>query len=138
MDSEMNRVMREAERAANGRVSSFVEGLAERVGFHAHAGALFGDPVEKGGVTIVPVGKVRYGFGGGSGSDTSDESDRSKRDEGSGGGGGVMASPIGFIEVHDGFAEFKRISDPMSFVPLILASGFTAWVVLRGLRRLVR
>ena len=138
MDSEVSRVMREAEQAANGRASSFLEGLAERVGFHARAGAIFGDPVEKGGVTVIPVAKVRYGFGGGSGSDTTDEGDGSKHDEGFGGGGGVMASPLGFIEISDGSAEFKRIHDPMSSVPVILASAFAAWVVLRGLRRLLR
>ncbi len=138
MDSEVSRVMREAQQAANGRASSFLEGLAERVGFHAHARAIFGDPVEQGGVTIIPVAKVRYGFGGGSGSDTSDAGDGSKHDEGSGGGGGVMASPLGFIEISDGSAEFKRIHDPMSAVPVILASAFAAWVVLRGLRRLLR
>ena len=134
----MSRVMREAEQAANGRASNFLEGLASRLGLYARAGAVFGDPVEKGGITVVPVAKVRYGFGGGSGSDTKDEGDGSKHDEGSGGGGGLTASPLGFIEVHDGFAEFKRINDPMSLVPVILASGFTAWIVLRGLRRLVR
>ena len=138
MDSEVSRVMREAEQAANGRASSFLEGLAERVGFHAHAGAVFGDPVEQGGVTVIPVAKVRYGFGGGSGSDTSDKGDGSKQGEGAGGGGGAVASPLGFIEISGGSAEFKRIHDPMSSVPVILASAFTAWVVLRGLRRLLR
>ncbi|MEP7215786.1 MAG: spore germination protein GerW family protein, partial [Anaerolineaceae bacterium] len=99
---------------------------------------IFGDPVEKGGVTVIPVAKVRYGFGGGSGSDTSDKGDGSKHDEGAGGGGGVAASPLGFIEISDGTAKFKRTHDPASAVPVILASAFAAWVVLRGLRRLVR
>ena len=138
MDSELSRVMREAEQAAHGRAANFLEGLAERVGFGARASAVFGDPVEKGSVVVIPVAKVRYGFGGGSGSDTKDEGDGSKHDEGSGGGGGVMASPLGFIEIQDGSAEFKPIRDPMAVVPVILASAFAAWVVLRGLRRLVR
>lgn len=138
MDSELSRVMREAEQAATGRASSFLEGLAERLGFHARAGAVFGDPVEKGGVTVIPVAKIRYGFGGGSGSDTKDEGEGSKHDEGSGGGGGLTASPLGFIEVREDSAEFKPINDPMAAVPVILASAFAAWVVLRGLRRLVR
>lgn len=138
MDSEMSRVMREAEQAADGRASNFLEGLAERLGFHARTDAVFGDPVEKGSVTVIPVAKVRYGFGGGSGRDTKDKDDGSKQGEGSGGGGGVMASPLGFIELHDGSAEFKPIGDPMAAVPVILASAFAAWVVLRGMRRLLR
>lgn len=138
MDNEMSRVMREAEQAASGRTSGFLEGLAERLGLHARAAAVFGDPVQQGGVTVIPVAKVRYGFGGGSGSDTADADNGAKHDEGSGGGGGVIASPLGFIELSDGSARFKPIGDPMSAVPVILASAFAAWVVLRGLRRLLR
>ena len=102
------------------------------------SGATLSDTTETPAIPVIPVAKVRYGFGGGSGSDTSDEGGGSKHDEGFGGGGGVMASPLGFIEISDGSAEFKRIHDPMSSVPVILASAFAAWVVLRGLRRLVR
>lgn len=138
MNTETSRVIREAERAATGRTENFLEGLASRLGFNARAGAVFGDPVEKGNVTVIPVAKVRYGFGGGSGSDTKDTGAGEKRDEGSGGGGGLTASPVGFIEIRDGTAEFKPISDPMSSVPVILAAGATAWLVLRGLKAIFR
>jgi uncharacterized spore protein YtfJ len=138
MDNDLSRVMREAEEAASGRTSNFLEGVAERLGFSARAGAVFGEPVERGGVTVIPVAKVRYGFGGGSGTDTKDDDTKSKNAEGSGGGGGVSASPAGFIEIHDGFAEFKRISDWSSVVPLLLASAASAWLVLRGLKALFR
>ncbi|MBA4181189.1 MAG: hypothetical protein C0506_11425 [Anaerolinea sp.] len=134
----MSRVIREAEEAANGRAANFLEGLAARLGLSARAGAVFGDPVEKGSVTVIPVAKVRYGFGGGSGSDTKETGDGEKHDEGSGGGGGLSASPVGFIEIHDGFAEFKRINDPLASVPVILAGGAAAWLVLRGLRAVFR
>lgn len=138
MDNGLDRVMREAEEAARGRASSFLEGLAGRLGLTARAGAIFGDPIEKGGLTIIPVAKVRYGFGGGSGSGARDEGEGPEHGEGSGGGGGVSASPVGFIEIHDGFAEFKRINDWMSAVPVILASAVSAWLVLRGLRAIFR
>lgn len=138
MDSDLSRVMREAEEAAAGRTASFLEGIAERLGFSARAGAVFAEPVEKGGLVVIPVAKVRYGFGGGSGTKSNDEDDGLKQDEGSGGGGGVSASPAGFIEIHDGFAEFKRINDWMSAVPVILAAGASTWLVLRALKALFR
>jgi hypothetical protein len=60
-----------------------------------------------------------------------------KIDEGSG-GGGASASPIGFIEIQDGVAIFKRTHDPVSAVPVILASGFAAWLCLRGIKKIIR
>lgn len=138
MSDDLSRVLREAQAAASGRTDNFVEMLAERLGVHAATSAVFGSPVERDGVTVIPVGKIRWGFGGGSGRGIEEGSEHGDIGEGSGGGGGVMASPIGFIEIRDGFAEFKRTHDPMSAVPVILASGLTAWLCLRGLKKLVR
>jgi uncharacterized spore protein YtfJ len=137
MTDDLSRVLREAQEAAGGPGDSILEMLADRVGLRAGAHAIFGEPVEHDGVTVIPVGKVRWGFGGGSGRDSSDELDGSV-DEGSGGGGGAMASPLGFIEIRDGRAEFKRVHDPMTAVPVILAAAFAAWVALRGLKKLIR
>ena len=44
-----------------------VERLAELVGGAAGASSVFGAAVERDGVTIVPVARARWGFGGGSG-----------------------------------------------------------------------
>ncbi len=138
MPDDLSRVLREAQEAASGRGSEFVERLANRVGLQAGANAVFGDPVEREGVTVIPVAKVRWGFGGGSGRGIEEGSETGEIGEGSGGGGGVAASPLGFIEIRDGRAEFKRAHDPVSAVPVIIASGVAAWMCLRGLRKLVR
>ncbi len=138
MSDDVSRVLREAEMAANGRMDGFIEMLAEKVGARAAASAIFGQPVERDGVTVIPVGKVRWGFGGGSGRGIEEGSDTGEIGEGSGGGGGAMASPIGFIEIRDGHAEFKRTHDPVSAVPIIIASGFAAWLCLRGIKRIIR
>lgn len=136
MSDDLSRVLREAEQAANGRGANIVGLLADRVGLRAAASAVFGAPVERDGVTVIPVAKVRWGFGGGSGRGLDDES--GDVGEGSGGGGGAMASPIGFIEIQDGVAIFKRTSDPAAAVPIILAAGFSAWLCLRGIKRIIR
>lgn len=113
----------------------FLEGMAEKLGVHAKASAVFADPVERDGVTVIPVAKVRWGFGGGGGSG------RGRAGEtggGSGGGGGVMASPMGYIEIANGRARFRRITDPSAAVPLILAGGIIGLLFLRAVTRLVR
>ena len=137
MADDLSRVLREAQAAASGRGDDIVERLAEKVGLHAGSSAVFGDPIERDGVTVVPVAKVRWGFGGGSGRGIEEGSETGEIGEGSGGGGGVMASPLGFIEISDGEARFQRTSDPASAVPIIVASGVAAWLCLRGLRKLI-
>ncbi len=138
MDSETSRAMREAEEAAFGRIDDFVERLANRVGARANASAVFGEAVTRDDVTVIPVAKVRWGFGGGAGRGVDSKDVGKDSGEGSGGGGGLTASPLGYIEIVDGHADFKRIRDFGAFVPVILASAFAAWLSLRGLRALVR
>jgi len=138
MTDDLSRVLREAQEAASGGAANIVELLAEKVGLQAGAHAIFGDPVEHDGVTVIPVGKVKWGFGGGSGRDSVEDDIDGKVDEGSGGGGGAMASPLGFIEIRDGRAEFRKVGDPMSVVAIILASAAASWVVLRGLKKIIR
>ncbi|MGD9932876.1 MAG: hypothetical protein AB7T37_04080, partial [Dehalococcoidia bacterium] len=58
--------------------------------------------------------------------------------EGGGGGGGVAATPVGYIQVSGGNAEFVRIRDIPGLWPLVLASGAAAWMVFRGIRALVQ
>jgi uncharacterized spore protein YtfJ len=111
-------------------IDTFIERFAERLGVSAKAATVYADPVERNGVTVIPVAKVRYGFGGGRGSRA--------QEEGTGGGGGVHVSPIGYIELRDGGSEFKPISDPTSRVPVIIAGGLMGWLILRALRRLFR
>ena len=138
MSDDLSRVLREAQEAASGRGDDLIEMLANKVGLHAATSAVFGEPVEHDGVTVIPVAKVRWGFGGGSGRGIEEGSENGEIGEGSGGGGGVMASPLGFIEMRDGRADFRRTHDPVSAVPIILAAAAAAWVVLRGLRKIVR
>lgn len=92
--------------------------LVESLGGTASASAVFGDPVEKDGVTIVPVARVRYGVGGGGGRGGMGRKkkradDAAEQEVGYGHGGGVQAAPVGYIEISGGKAEYKRIVDPV-------------------------
>jgi uncharacterized spore protein YtfJ len=138
MTTDIESAMREAQSAISGPASGFIDRFARRMGAQANASAVFGTPVERSGVTVIPVARIRWGFGGGEGTGAKDLGDEANSGEGSGGGAGVMASPVGYIEIRDGSASFERIPDPSRLVPLIIASGFTAWLTLRGLRRLLR
>jgi uncharacterized spore protein YtfJ len=80
-----------------------VERLAERTSATARASAVFGEPVKRGDVKVIPVARARWAFGGGSGD--------SPEGSGAGGGGAGWVTPIGYIEVREDGVEFKRIPD---------------------------
>ena len=122
-----DQAMDKARQAAEG---GLVAELADRVGARAGVEAVFGAPVEQGGVTVVPVARLSWGFGGGGGAASGEA-----EGEGSGGGGGVMATPAGFIEIADGQAEFRPIGSPIS-PGYALAGALAFYLVMRGLRLL--
>jgi uncharacterized spore protein YtfJ len=104
---------------------TFVERLAKRVGENFGAATLFGEPVERGEVTVIPVARAAWGFGGGSGPEAAG---------GAGGGGGGASWPVGYIELRGSETRFRPIFD---LRPLILAaaSGLAAGLVASARRR---
>jgi hypothetical protein len=122
-----------------------LQALAAKIGADAGAKAVFAKPVEREGVTVIPVARVRWGFGGGFGEGNGSSGSPS----GSGGGGGVQASPMGFIEIHDGTAEYKSVRDPMRLaiawllLPVSAAAAAvvmvtSAWLAARSVRSAFR
>jgi len=107
--------------------------LADRVGSRAGVRAVFGDPVERDGITVIPVGRVRWGFGGGGGQGGPE----GQQGEGSGGGGGVTASPAGYIEIAGGTATYRPIGFPVS-PGTIVAGAVALFLAMWGVRALIR
>jgi uncharacterized spore protein YtfJ len=102
--------------------------LAERIGARLGAATVFGSPVERNGVTVVPVAVARFGIGAGGGSDTS------KGQECEGGGGGGTVSPAGYIELKDGRSRFVPIVHPARMLALVLGAVIAAFVIMRPTR----
>jgi uncharacterized spore protein YtfJ len=127
----------DARRAAEGRsATAFVERLLERIGVQANVHAVFGEPVERNGITIVPVARIRWGAGGGGGS-ARDMDARGGEGSGAGGGGGLSADPVGYLEIGPGGAQFKPIRN-LASPTLLLVAGISASLLLRGLARILR
>jgi uncharacterized spore protein YtfJ len=108
-------------------VNELLERIGETVGRRAQVSAVFGEPVQREKLTVIPVAKARFGFGGGGGSGSREVDEGS----GGGGGGGAAVSPIGFIEVRDSSAQFKRISTPTDLLALVAAASIAALTVKR-------
>jgi uncharacterized spore protein YtfJ len=104
---------------------SFLGSLAENLSMSIHASRIFADPVERNGVTVIPVAKARWAFGGGGG--------RRKEEDGGGGGGGAKVTPVGFIELKDGEARFQRI-ETIS-LPTVVLSAAAGFLLMQRLTR---
>ena len=87
---------------------TFIGTIAEKLGAVARAATVFGEPVERDRITVIPVAKARWGFGGGAGQ-RKDEGSDGNQEDGAGGGGGVLVTPVGFIEIKDNAANFRPI-----------------------------
>src|SRR5258708_17385803 len=113
---------------------SFLERLANRVGINSKVSTIFGDPVERDGITVIPVARVSWGFGGGAGSGSNPG--QSQVGEGSGGGGGTMVNPVGYIELKNGRATFYPIYDFGTILRLGLGGGIVTMLVLGSILKL--
>jgi uncharacterized spore protein YtfJ len=105
----------------------FLGTMAEKLGAVARAATVFSEPIERQGITVIPVAKARWGFGGGVG--------RQKDADGGGGGGGVQVTPVGFIEIKDGQAEFRPIRTLP--IPLLILGGISTLLLFRQIKRLL-
>ena len=108
----------------------------------ANARAIFGEPVERDGRTVVPVARVAYGFGGGFGAgpglgeaaEAGEEGDagvtieavEDLEDEGGSGagfGGGLSAKPVGALEITDHDTRFVPIASNRDRLLALLGLG---------------
>jgi hypothetical protein len=95
---------------------SFLDRLADELA--GSVCSVFGSPVERDGVTVIPVAKARWGMGGGSGAKS-----REARPLGSAGGGGAIVKPMGFLELAGGRTRFRPILDPGLVAGTAIATG---------------
>ena len=112
----------------------FLEDLQKRFAdMQSKAGvqAVFGDPIQLDGRTVIPVASVQYGFGMGGGTGPGKDKD-TEAPGGGGGGGGVRIEPIALIEAVDGTIRVQ----PIINVTKIVAIGafVVAWAVFWGTR----
>ena len=98
------------------------DSMIERLNGGASVKAVYGEPVEAQGKTIIPVAKVMYGFGGGFG-ETGKEKKNGADKEGGGAGGGIRAKPVGVIEVTEEDTRFVPCADGKK-TAVLLALGF--------------
>ena len=100
--------------------------------------SVFGQPIKEGDTTIIPVARVSYMFGAGSGYGRGPAQEPAKEGEtaeaaetgeggGSGGGGAGMARPVGYIQVDSQGVHFEPTVDATR--SSLYGTTFAMWAV---------
>ncbi len=115
---------------------NFLEKLAAQFGQSASVKNVYGEPIQAGNKTIVPVAQIAYGCGGGYGHGKNKMNQQKepadinsdKVGEGAGGGGGMFAKAKGVYEITPTCTRFIPASGNK-----ILITGLVMGFIIRGL-----
>lgn len=120
-----------------------MQSIVEQLRSSATVESVYGDPVEHGEKTVIPVARIAFGFGGGYGSseevahehEEADETETEREaEEGGGVGGGVMALPVGVVEITDEGTRFVRFGDRKRMVGGVVLGLFLGLLLGRRKR----
>lgn len=116
-------------------VQDYIHTISENLNDSATVKKIYGEPIIGVNRTVVPVAKIRFGFGAGSGKKRkgAEESDDKKNEGGGGGGGGgIVVIPVGVLEITEKHTEFIPIEDSRKYAGF-LAAGFALGLLFLGL-----
>jgi uncharacterized spore protein YtfJ len=89
-----------------------IDGAVEHLRTSASVKTVYGEPIVAEGKTVIPVAKVAYGFGGGSGTGKPGKNGNGTTPEGESAGGGVAAKPVGVVEITGQETKFVQFGQP--------------------------
>ncbi len=93
---------------------NMLETTMEKIKNMVNVNSVIGDPITTpDGVTIIPVSKISYGFGGG-GSDFTTKNSGATNPFGGGTGAGVKITPIAFLVIREGNVRMLPVTQPAS------------------------
>jgi uncharacterized spore protein YtfJ len=98
--------------------------VLERIRSNANIDLACGESRTVGDTTIIPIGVVAYGFGGGMGTQpqANVETDSQSAQEGIGGGGGAWIQPIAIVTIMDGKTKVIPVLDLARMIPMMIAA----------------
>ena len=98
----------------------------------ASVSAVFGEPVEVGEKTIIPVADIKYGFGLGYGEGPAKrdgDEEPPAGNQGGGAGGGVAARPVAVLEITGDGVKVKPVMDEgrIALAGILTGAWFIYW-----------
>lgn len=94
-------------------ISDLMATTMEKIREMMDANTVIGQPIEAGGVTVIPVCKISMGYGSG-GSDFAQKNQKQGNPNAFGGGAGmgVTITPISFLVIRDGNVRMVSVDQP--------------------------
>lgn len=129
------------------KTENFIENIARDLGVNASIHNVYGQPIQSGEKTILPVARIAYGFGGGFGQGmkkTKQEvtagsfNEEHPGGEGAGGGGGIYARPRGVYEITPRATRFIPANGTRQLLAGIVIGILLKTLFLPGKRRKVK
>lgn len=105
--------------------------IKDKLQTSASVKTVYGEPVTAEGKTIIPVARVRYGFGAGGG--TGPVADQAVG--ATGGGGGVEIAPVGIIEITSSETRYISFEGHRRIVRILVIGAVIALLLLRRRKR---
>jgi uncharacterized spore protein YtfJ len=112
------------------QISSSIRDTVESVRSMLTVERVVGQPIERNGVTVVPVVAIRGGVGGGGGEGRRDTEEQGT---GAGGGFGIAARPVGAYVIRNDEVDWKPAVDPSRVAVVVVAVAFLVTRVLRAI-----
>jgi uncharacterized spore protein YtfJ len=99
------------------------------------AGKVFGEPIQREGMTVLPVASVATGGGGGGGARPTRKGETGAEESGEGGGFGLMAKPAGAFVIKEGSVTWNPAMDMNRVILGGQIVGIVALLVIGGIIR---
>ena len=115
-------------------IQEYSQFVMERLQQSASVKTVYGETIVAEGKSIIPVGRVAYWFGAGSGQPKKVEGEVS-REERAVGGCGVYAKPVGVVEITKDETRFVPIEDTRKLAAILLLGFFLGIMVGSGRSR---
>lgn len=98
-------------------IGDLIEATMAKIRNMMDANTVVGNPIEAGGVTVIPVCKISIGYGSG-GSDFAQKNQKPENPNAFGGGAGmgVSITPVSFLVIRDGNVRMVAVDQPASTV----------------------
>jgi uncharacterized spore protein YtfJ len=126
-------------------VKDIIKEVTEKIQKNTNCKAVFGEPVEKGDIMIIPVARMTlWGAGGGGFGEMKKEKQKSEeknKDEGGGMGMSIHAKtePAGYIEIRSDGAKFVEIFEQKRIIFAGIGLGaFAIFMFSRLLSKLIK
>jgi uncharacterized spore protein YtfJ len=119
-------------------VKGVISDVTEKIQKSAHVKAVFGEPVERKGITVIPVSRVSVSGGGGGALEGSEE-EKGKKGQGMGLGVRAKSTPVGYIEITDSSARFVEITEQKHIIFGGMALGaFAVFTITRLIKKFLK